>query len=69
MNAKPVCTRCGQPLARRGVVWLELDQRTGRYLRPGLVEPEHSQGAFPFGRDCARALTFQHLPRLDPGQT
>jgi hypothetical protein len=48
------CAHCGKPLRGR-FVWLELDQRSGTYTN-GDVPPEHSQGAFPIGVSCAKAL-------------
>lgn len=48
------CTRCGERLKNeKGVVWLELNFRTGRYSDE-TVPPAESQGAFPFGSACAK---------------
>lgn len=51
------CEKCGAPLVGgAAVVWLELDQRTGLYVDPDVIDvpPDVSQGCFPFGRACAR---------------
>lgn len=48
------CERCGRPLESDRIVWLELDQRTGKYTDAEVPE-EFSQGAFAFGVDCAKA--------------
>lgn len=53
------CTRCGEKIKR--AVWLELDTDRNRYTN-GHVLPEHSQGAFPFGVNCARTQ-LRSLPR------
>jgi len=47
------CTCCGRPLKESRIVWLELDQRINEY-HDGIIPEESSQGAFPFGTDCAR---------------
>ena len=47
------CERCGKRHLGE-FVYLELNQRTGRYYLPGYVPEVHSQGLFPFGRTCAR---------------
>ena len=47
------CTRCGELIQK--AVWLELDTRTHRYTER-TVPPEHSQGAFAFGPDCAASV-------------
>lgn len=46
------CERCGKKHLGK-FVYLELNQRTGRYYQPGEVPPAESQGLFPFGRACA----------------
>lgn len=47
------CERCKTRLDPRKIVWLELDQTTGEYIDHELPEGHESQGAFPFGKDCA----------------
>lgn len=49
---KPTCTKCGKIIKSDKTLYLELDQRDGKYYACGTVPPEHSQGAFPFGPDC-----------------
>lgn len=49
------CEECGARLDIRKAVWLTFDQRTGNYTDQD-VPDEYSQGAFPFGRDCAKKL-------------
>lgn len=56
------CTACRQPLRRR-FVWLELDQRTGRFHDSGGVPEAESQGWFPFGRDCAARLKAEAVAK------
>jgi hypothetical protein len=55
------CERCGERLDEKLVVWLELNWSTGTYHTEGMVPPEKSQGGFPFGRNCARAVTSHSL--------
>ncbi len=54
MTTVVICERCGRPLEPDRIVWLELDQRTGKYTDVEVPE-EFSQGAFAFGVDCAKA--------------
>jgi hypothetical protein len=51
------CQRCNEPLNPGREVWLELDQRTNRFVNPQItkVPVEVSQGGFPFGKACAAA--------------
>lgn len=49
------CTHCQRPL-KNECVMLELDQRTDTYHQNCDVPEEHSQGWFPFGKDCAAKL-------------
>lgn len=49
------CTRCKKAL-KGNVAWLELDQRDYTYHDRNDVPETKSQGWFPFGLDCARAL-------------
>lgn len=50
------CERCGKLLDNERIVWLELNQNSGRYHEDGMVPEEESQGSFPFGPDCAAAV-------------
>lgn len=50
------CTRCGELLDAPNTVWLELNMRTGVYDAEGAVAHHESQGCFPFGSACARAV-------------
>jgi hypothetical protein len=51
------CERCGEKLDRAKAVWLELSNTTCLYHPDGkLPEGEVSQGCFPFGSACARAV-------------
>lgn len=55
MAADYNCECCGRELAWGKVFWLELDQRIDEFHDFELGVPqESSQGAFPFGVDCAR---------------
>ncbi len=47
------CSRRDRRLCLGDIVWLELNNRTGKYYRDGDVSEEESQGLFPFGRTCA----------------
>jgi hypothetical protein len=53
MIEKYFCERCGKKLNPKTMVWLELDNTTGRYTDQPLPEDHVSQGGFTFGRDCA----------------
>ena len=59
------CTCCERPL-RSKVAWLEFDQRTNAYHDCGGVPVESSQGWFPFGMTCARAVLAKHAPEKEP---
>lgn len=50
------CERCGDRLNEDRKVWLELNSHTGRYAECGTVPTAESQGCFPFGSACARAV-------------
>jgi hypothetical protein len=51
---KEVCYRCGQELAEKRIVWLELNCVTGKWTDEKHPHPaEQSQGCFPFGVACA----------------
>lgn len=63
-NQLVFCERCGAKLSehRNGeynIVWLIYDQRTGTYTDKQIPD-EFSQGAFPFGKDCAKILIQEH---------
>jgi hypothetical protein len=47
------CEECGRVLEESKIVWLELNNKTSRYHKPGEVKASESQGCFPFGTDCA----------------
>lgn len=53
------CTNCKEPIKSGRIVMLTYDQRTGTYTK-GNVPPEYNQGAFPFGRQCAKAMELEH---------
>ncbi len=50
------CENCDRKLNKQKIVWLELNQVTGIYHLIGEVAEEESQGAFAFGRDCAKTV-------------
>lgn len=52
------CEHCGEELHPNREVWLELDQRTNKYVDPNKVNvpTKYSQGGFPFGKACARKV-------------
>lgn len=51
------CERCGEVLTE--VVWLTYDQRTNTYTNQ-TVPDEYNQGAFPFGKTCAKREIAKH---------
>jgi hypothetical protein len=53
------CEKCGRVLDPDEAVWIEWDTRLGGPAKTFPVPPEHSQGAFPYGRDCAKKLGFK----------
>jgi hypothetical protein len=53
---KHFCERCGEKLNPETMIWLELDQDTGRYTDQPLQEGHTSQGGFTFGRACAKVV-------------
>lgn len=55
-TTKQFCTCCERTLHPDREVWLELDQRSGKYARPGEVADDRSQGTFPFGKACAAKI-------------
>jgi hypothetical protein len=50
------CTCCNRDLTDKGIVMLELDQRTNTYHDFGNVPPDCSQGWFEFGATCAKKM-------------
>jgi len=50
------CEKCGKPLNDKDVIWLELSLTSGHYYNEIPLGHE-SQGAFPFGKDCAKQVT------------
>lgn len=55
-----ICIRCNAEI--KDIVWLEFDQRTSSYTDQEIPD-EFNQGAFPFGRDCAKK---ELSPQPDP---
>lgn len=53
---RDACTRCGETLDPEAVTWLELSFKTNRYSMAGDVPESESQGFFPFGYACAKAV-------------
>ena len=51
----PFCQNCGQRLNPNRMWWLEMNSRTATYHADN-VPAEDSQGAFPFGIACAKAV-------------
>lgn len=50
------CEKCGEILKPDTVVWLELSITDGKYYK-NLPEGHESQGAFSFGKTCAKNET------------
>lgn len=50
------CQRCGEQVDPDKAVWLELNWNTQEWSAEGSVPEEESQGCFPFGAACARAV-------------
>jgi hypothetical protein len=50
------CQRCGELLNNHNIAWLELSTSSGLYYESGYVPTAESQGFFPFGVSCARAV-------------
>lgn len=58
------CTKCNRELKENQIVWLTLDSETGKYHIDKVPE-DKSQGAFPFGKDCAaNVATIYRSPAL-----
>jgi hypothetical protein len=56
MTMSERCTRCGELLDKP--VWLELNWTTNLYSDKAVADHE-SQGMFPFGKACAKAVLMQ----------
>jgi len=57
MKTADYCERCGEKLNPKTMTMLEQDTRTNRFRRPEAFPATGlSQGAFPFGRACAKAV-------------
>lgn len=57
MTTIDCCERCGEKLNPKTLEWLELDTRTNRFHWPeDFPASGLSQGAFPFGTACAKAV-------------
>ena len=50
------CTKCDRKLDEDKIVYLELNNFHGTYHKAGTVPNSESQGAFPFGADCAKKV-------------
>ena len=48
------CEHCQKPLKEDQIIWLELDMISGEYKEN--IKSENSQGAFPFGKSCAKNI-------------
>ena len=55
------CFKCGAKLNNKKIVWLKLDVATNIFHEIGTVLEEKSQGAFPFGKDCAEKIKDKEL--------
>jgi len=49
------CQKCNELLSPGKEVWLELNKLENLY-KDGFVDPEFSQGGFPFGAACANRV-------------
>lgn len=60
------CERCGDVLNPKRVKWLELSVTDGNYYdaNNGIPTGHKSQGAFPFGTECATAELHQTLRNI-----
>lgn len=56
LTSDQYCTRCGELLAPDKIVTLELSFKTGLYQHVGKIPADESQGCFPFGSACAKAV-------------
>ena len=56
VDTNELCNECGAVLNPHRIVWLEYDERTDLYHKPGTLPADGlSLGCFAFGRACARA--------------
>ena len=68
MTATPErCTRCNEVLKPARITWLEFSQTDSHYYKA--IPADHvSQGAFPFGADCAKAQLKETLKHFKQTQ-
>ena len=57
------CTRCGEILDPKRIQWLEFSQTDSCYYST-LPSTHTSQGAFPFGQQCARQAVQDTLANI-----
>ena len=50
------CENCDKELNPNKMVWLELNTETGLFHKLGEVPENESQGCFPFGVACSKAV-------------
>ena len=50
------CAHCSRVLDSNKITWLEVSFKTGRWYEAGKCPEEESQGGFPHGAACARAV-------------
>jgi len=56
-NEQQRCTRCNELLKQGKIIYLELNQNTLLYSKPGnKILKNESQGYFPFGLNCAKKI-------------
>lgn len=58
--------KCRKDITQFEAVWLELNNKTGKFCEPGKVKKKESQGGFPFCSDCATQI--RTLGHLDDGE-
>lgn len=59
------CTRCGEVLNPSRVKWLEYSSTDDNYYSPDHFPARHiSQGAFPFGTQCATIEMKQTIEKI-----
>ena len=59
------CTTCEKPVELDRVVMAEMCVCWKPFGMCGDTKPEHSQGWFPFGADCAKKLGFKIKKELN----
>lgn len=64
-ESKEKCTRCNEPLKQGKEKWLELSETDGNYYASKIPDGHISQGAFPFGTDCATAQMKETIRYLN----